>query len=72
MMERASCGPATASALFDTVNHSDVRDALPLIQAPTRVLRQPSHPMPETVARNVADLIPGRGLPRAAARRTPR
>lgn len=59
MMERAACGPATARALFETVSHSDVREALPLIQAPTRVLRQRSHTVPASVARNVAELIPG-------------
>jgi class 3 adenylate cyclase len=59
ILERTSATPAVARAVFEAAAGADIREALPLIQAPTRVLRHASHPVPASVARLVADLIPG-------------
>ncbi|WP_433604196.1 adenylate/guanylate cyclase domain-containing protein [Prescottella agglutinans] len=58
MMERCSATPATARAYLEKSLRSDYSSMLPAIQAPTRVLLVPSGPVPEDVARYVADRIP--------------
>ncbi|RVW08715.1 adenylate/guanylate cyclase domain-containing protein [Prescottella agglutinans] len=58
MMERCSATPGTARAYLERSLRSDYSSMLPAIQAPTRVLLVPSGPVPENVARYVADRIP--------------
>ncbi|GAB2647292.1 adenylate/guanylate cyclase domain-containing protein [Prescottella soli] len=58
MMERCSATPATARAYLERSLRSDYSSMLPAIQAPARVLLVPSGPVPENVARYVADQIP--------------
>jgi class 3 adenylate cyclase/pimeloyl-ACP methyl ester carboxylesterase len=59
ILERAAATPAVAKAVLGAAMLGDVRELLPLIQAPTRVLRHKTHFIPESVARVVADGIPG-------------
>ncbi|MBJ7331065.1 MAG: adenylate/guanylate cyclase domain-containing protein, partial [Solirubrobacteraceae bacterium] len=58
MLERSSSGPGHAQAVFQAAMSADVREVLPLVQAPTRVLHHPGHAAPEASARHVAALIP--------------
>jgi class 3 adenylate cyclase/pimeloyl-ACP methyl ester carboxylesterase len=58
LLERSSATPSTAWSYFEWVLQLDVEGVLPLIQAPTTVLRLPSNPMPAAAVRWVADLIP--------------
>lgn len=59
MLERSSATPSVARAYFEWVQQLDVEDVLPSVRAPTHVLKVPTNPLPETVVRRVADLIPG-------------
>jgi class 3 adenylate cyclase len=58
MLERSSGTPAVAAAVYEAAFTGDVRDVLPLVQAPTLVLRHPEFIVPASVARLVAELIP--------------
>ena len=59
MLERASASPSAARVNYETVTRCDVRDVLPLVAAPTRVLHHPECTMPSGPARVVAERIPG-------------
>jgi class 3 adenylate cyclase len=61
---RTSVLPRRAAAYFDyTTRHLDVREALPLIQAPTLVIHSRNHPfIPVEHGRYLADHIPGAKL----------
>jgi class 3 adenylate cyclase/pimeloyl-ACP methyl ester carboxylesterase len=59
VLERAEATPAVAAAVCEAALTSDVRDVLPQVRAPTRVLRRPTNPLvPERASRLVAELIP--------------
>jgi len=58
MLERSSASPAAAAAVFEAAFSADVREILPLVRAPTRVIRHPTHLAPKRVAQIVAELIP--------------
>jgi class 3 adenylate cyclase/pimeloyl-ACP methyl ester carboxylesterase len=57
LLERCSATPASGRAYYDDCIVRDIRDVLRSVQAPTRVLRLPSSPVPEAVARHAADLV---------------
>jgi class 3 adenylate cyclase/pimeloyl-ACP methyl ester carboxylesterase len=59
MLERCSASPAAAAAVVEAAASADIRQVLPLVRAPTRVLRHPSVAVPESMSRLVAELIPG-------------
>ena len=59
MLERSSASPAVAAAVYEAAMVADVRDVLPLVRAPTTVLRHASCGIPEGQPRLVADLIDG-------------
>jgi class 3 adenylate cyclase len=58
MLERTSATPSVAAAVYEAAARSDVREVLPLVQAPTRVLRHPSFTLPQRPIRIVAEQIP--------------
>jgi class 3 adenylate cyclase len=58
MLERSSATPSAARAYFEWVQGLDIEEVLPLVQAPTHVVKVPTNPLPEPVVRRVADLIP--------------
>ena len=59
VVERAEATPAVARAVCEAALRADVRDVLPQVRAPTRVLRRPTFILPERASRLVAELIPG-------------
>lgn len=59
MIERSDATPAVAAAVWEAAATADISEALPLVRAPTRVLRHPTIAMPEAASRAVAELIPG-------------
>ncbi|GAC1513356.1 MAG: adenylate/guanylate cyclase domain-containing protein [Candidatus Dormibacteraceae bacterium] len=60
VLERASASPAMVRTMFEAAVTSDIRHALPLVQAPTLVLRPAGNEsVPEAVVRDVADQVPG-------------
>jgi class 3 adenylate cyclase len=59
MFERASASPGMARALWEAVQHADVRPALPTITAPTLVLHHADTQIPVTQGKLAAQLIPG-------------
>jgi class 3 adenylate cyclase len=58
MLERTSATPSVATAVYEAAARSDVRNVLPLVQAPTRVLRHPSFTLPRRPIEMVAEQIP--------------
>jgi DNA-binding SARP family transcriptional activator/pimeloyl-ACP methyl ester carboxylesterase len=60
--ERAALSPATARALFEAVEGSDIRSALPQIQIPTLVIDHPDAPLYAQRGRYLAERIPGARL----------
>jgi class 3 adenylate cyclase len=66
MFERASASPGMARALWQAVQHADVRPALPTIRVPTLVLHHADTLIPTAHGKLAAELIPGAryaGLP---------
>jgi class 3 adenylate cyclase len=59
MFERASASPGMARALWEAVQHADVRAALPTISAPTLVLHHADTLIPVAHGKLAAELIPG-------------
>jgi DNA-binding SARP family transcriptional activator/pimeloyl-ACP methyl ester carboxylesterase len=60
--ERAALSPAMARALFETVEASDIRSALPQIQTQTLVIDHPDAPLYAQRGRYLADRVPGARL----------
>jgi class 3 adenylate cyclase/pimeloyl-ACP methyl ester carboxylesterase len=58
LLERSGATPAAARAYFEWVLQQDIEDVLASVQAPTRVLRIPTSPIPEAASHRVAELIP--------------
>jgi class 3 adenylate cyclase len=58
MLERSAATPVAAEAMYEAAITADVRAALPLVRASTRVLYHPTSTVPEAVPRFVAELIP--------------
>jgi class 3 adenylate cyclase len=59
MFERASMSPGVALALWEAIQHLDVRDVLPTIAVPTLVLHHVDSAIPVAGGRMMADLVPG-------------
>lgn len=59
MFERASASPGMARALWEAIQHADVRAALPTISVPTLVLHHADTLIPATHGQLAAELIPG-------------
>jgi pimeloyl-ACP methyl ester carboxylesterase len=59
MFERASASPGMARALWEAVQHADVRAALPTISAPTLVLHHVDTLIPTSHGKLAAELIGG-------------
>jgi len=59
MTERCSIAPGTYEAWMDLYVRTDCRALLDQVRVPTRVLRVADNPLPESVVRGVAELIPG-------------
>ncbi|HEX2128145.1 MAG TPA: adenylate/guanylate cyclase domain-containing protein [Solirubrobacterales bacterium] len=58
MFERASMSPGMALALWDAIQHVDVRDVLPSIAVPTLVLHHAESAIPVDQGRLIAELVP--------------
>jgi class 3 adenylate cyclase/pimeloyl-ACP methyl ester carboxylesterase len=58
MLERTSATPSVAAAVYRAAATSNVRDLLPLVRAPTRVLYHRSFSFPERSVRIVAEELP--------------
>src|ERR1700722_384374 len=58
LLERAAGSPGIVRAIHAATFAADVRDVLPLVQAPVLALRSQGHTLPEGVMRQVAELLP--------------
>ena len=58
LAERCSATPAVVQAQFEWALRTDISGLLKAIQVPTRVVWMPGSPMPESVLRYAASLIP--------------
>jgi class 3 adenylate cyclase len=58
LLERAAVSPGMIRMIHDSTFAADVREILPLVQAPVLVLRSVGHRLPEAVMRRVVGLLP--------------